>query len=168
MSQIDTHSLNEIRVFLLEADKKIRVRNCVQGYESDYDLLNQQVGLKVIGGILSIGTGVTFSNQVSLSPGIKIYRQQTQGYFAHVIDPNADDTVMDNEASDLELIGAGDYRDECELVSIAKPRSMHRFRLSQTAVRLSISSGNVLELQYDGDATSGIDHLVTTNIEFIN
>ena len=168
MPTVDTHPLNEIRVYLLEGSKKILVRNCVNNSEEDYPLLNTEVGLKISGGALVIGDGVSISNSTSLPSTFALGTSQTQAYFIHVIDESADNTTMDDEAGALELFGTMDDRDECELVGIGKPRSAYRIDIATTDITLEIDNSNILTVKYDGNSSAGVQYVVTTNIEPVN
>ncbi len=168
MPTVDTHPLNEIRVYLLESSKKIRVRNCVNNTNDDYDLLNTEVGLKISSGALVIGDGVSISNSTSLPSTFALGTTQTQAYFVHVIDDSADDTSMDDEANQLEYFGTLDDRDECELVGIGKPRRAYRIDITTTDITMKIDNLNNLTVKYDGNSSNGVQHVITTNIEPVN
>ncbi len=168
---VDEYDVREIRIYFLEDQKIIKVRKCNPGVEYDYDLYERNIGLRIDNGTLLIGEGVALTAPTQIPHRLRIYKQHTQSFFTHVIDPDTQLEGLTEVARDIEFVGAGDDRDECDLGLVGKPRNMYRFRLSAAAISLKIiegSSGPELEVSYEKDLLDGLDHLITTNIVAIN
>ncbi len=168
---VDEYDVREIRVYFLEDQKIIKVRKCNPGVEYNYNLYERNIGLRIDNGKLLIGEGVALTAPTQLPHKLRIYKQHAQSFFSHVIDPDAQLEGLTEIAREIEFVGAGDDRDECDLGLVGKPRNMYRFRLSAAAISLRIiegSSGAEMVVSYEKDLQDGLDHLLTTNIVAIN
>ena len=168
---IDEYDVKEIRIYFLEDQQIIKVRKCNPGLEYDYDIYERKIGIKIDNGRLYIGEGITVAVPTQLPQKLRIHKQYVQAYFSHVIDPNAFTEGLTEVAREIEFVGAGDDRDECDLGLVGKPRNMYRFRLSAAAISLKIiegTEGPELEVYYEKDLQDGLDHLITTNLAAIN